>query len=207
MNKKEPSETPEEKQLTPLQKIEKYAREQMSSMSHGFDHVERVYKLSMRIGNAEKADMEILLAAALLHDIGRDLEDHIGADHAEASAMLAEEFLQTLEGFPEEKIRRVLDAIKEHRFSTVLSPQSLEAKVLSDADKLDAMGAIGIARAFTYGGRHRRDVRGTLEHFDVKLLKLKDGMFTTTARRVAEGRHIYMGEYMKRYREEMEGMK
>ena len=197
----------ESSELTALQKIEVYARTRMSTLSHGFDHVERVYRLCMRIGSAEKADMEVLLAAALLHDIGRDLEDHIGADHAEASAMLAEEFLSSLNGFPKEKVRLVLDAIKEHRFSTTLKPQSLEAKVLSDADKLDAMGAIGISRAFTYGGRHRRDVHGTLRHFHEKLLHLKDGMYTNTARAIALGRHTYIEAYLGRFRDEIEGIK
>lgn len=189
-----------------IKEIETFAREHLITMSHGFDHTRRVYNLALNIGAAEKANMKILLAASLLHDIGRDLEDHIGADHAEASAYLAEEFLRTNK-FPQEKIKPVLDAIREHRWSSGQAPQTLEAKILSDADNLDAMGAIGVARTFTYGGRHNRDVNGTLGHFNNKLLKLKDRMYTETARRMAEDRHNYMVTYLERFMQEREGVK
>jgi len=188
-----------------IKEIENFAREHLITMSHGFDHTRRVYNLALNIGAAEKADLKVLLSAALLHDIGRDLEDHMGADHAEVSAYLAEEFLRTI-SFPQEKMAPVLDAIKQHRWISEQRPQSLEAKVLSDADNLDAMGAIGVARTFTYGGRHKRDVNGTLGHFHNKLLKLKDRMHTVTARGMAEERHKYMIKYLERFKQESEGI-
>jgi uncharacterized protein len=189
-----------------IKEIEAFSRRYLGAMSHGFDHTRRVYNLALVIGNAEKADLKVLLAAALLHDIGRDLEDHIGADHAEASAFLAEDFLKSID-FPKDKIKVVLDAIRQHRFSSGEEPGTLEARVLADADNLDALGAIGVARAFTYGGKHERDVRGTIDHFNNKLLKLKDFMFTKTAKQMAEERHRYTEKYLERLQEEIEGYK
>ncbi|MFH1424568.1 MAG: HD domain-containing protein [archaeon] len=189
-----------------LREIELFAREKLRSMSHGFDHTRRVYNMAMRIGQREKADLKVVLTAALLHDIGRDLEDYLGIDHAETSAYLAEEFLNSID-FPKEKIKMVIDAIKEHRYSSGILPSSLESKVLSDADKLDALGAVGIARVFTYGGRHQRDVKGSLAHFDEKILKLKDLMYTESAKKVAQDRHFYIELYLKRLQEEIKGLK
>jgi uncharacterized protein len=189
-----------------IREIEAFARGHLGAMSHGFDHTRRVYNLALVIGTAEKADLRVLLAAALLHDIGRDIEEHIGADHAETSAYFAKDFLKSID-FEPDRIRRVLDAIKQHRFSSPESPNALEAKILSDADKLDAIGAIGVARAFTYGGRHQRDVRGTISHFNEKLLKLKDQMYTETAKKIARERHSYTLEYLQRVQEEIEGIR
>lgn len=189
-----------------IKKIEEYARKSLSSMSHGFDHTRRVYNLALVIGVAEHADLEVLLASALLHDIGRDIEEHIGADHAETSAYIAKDFLKQL-GFNEHKIKKVFEAIKQHRFSSGESPQTLEANILSDADKLDALGAIGIARAFAYGGKHSRDVRGTIAHFNKKLLKLNEEMHTETAKKLAEERRSYVVEFLERLEEEEDGFK
>lgn len=187
-----------------LMQIEAFAKSRLGTVSHGFDHTKRVYTLALEIGKAENADLEVLLPAALLHDIGREMEDYIGADHAESSAYAAKDFLKTIE-YPEAKINRVFQTIKQHRYSSEENPSSLEAKILSDADKLDALGAIGVARAFTYGGRHERDVEGTIEHFNSKLLKLKDTMYTETAKKIAEERHSYTEKFLEKLRNEIEG--
>lgn len=187
-----------------LHDIEVFVKGRLSAVSHGFDHTKRVYMLAMEIGKAENADLEVLLPATLLHDVGREMEDYIGADHAESSAYVAKDFLKTIE-YPEAKINRVFQVIKQHRYSSEETPDSLEAKILSDADKLDALGAIGVARAFTYGGRHERDVEGTIKHFNSKLLKLKDTMYTETAKKIAEERHDYTVKFLEKLENEIEG--
>lgn len=195
-----------EKEWGVLKEIEAYARGKLSSMSHGFDHTRRVYNMAMKIGQTEGADLKVVLAAALLHDIGRDLEDYLGVDHAETSAYFAKDFLGTID-FPKDKIHAVIAAIQEHRWSAGSTPSSLESKVLSDADNLDALGAIGVARVFTYGGRHQRDVKGSMGHFEEKILKLKDRMYTETARAIAQDRHFYIEQYVIRLKEELVGLK
>jgi uncharacterized protein len=131
---------------------------------HGFDHVLRVLHLAERLGRAEGADLEILQAAALLHDaIGAAPEtaEHVseahdlipGAvgrkDHQHASAAFARKIL-TDEGWPKERIERVVECIQAHRFRGTTKPESLEARILFDADKLDVVGAFGAARTIGY---------------------------------------------------------
>jgi len=173
--------------------------------THGFSHVERVFNLCLHIGKEEGADLEVLALASLLHDIARPLEDSGKVeDHAAESAKIAGRFLRSL-GYPEEKVQAVVHAIEAHRFSRGPEPRTLEAKILSDADKLDAIGAVGIARVFMYSGEHGRDIEASLKHFEEKILKLKDLMYTETARRIAEERHGFTVEFIERIRREMEG--
>lgn len=173
--------------------------------THGFSHVERVFNLCLHIGREEGADLEILALAALLHDIARPLED-VGKveDHAAEGARIAKRFLLGL-GYLPEKAEAVAHAIEAHRFSRGPEPQTLEAKILSDADKLDAIGAIGVARVFMYSGEHGRDIEASLKHFEEKILKLKDLMYTETAKRMAEERHRFTVEFIERIRREIEG--
>jgi len=173
--------------------------------THGFSHVERVFNLCMHIGREEGADLEVLALAALLHDIARPLEDAGKVeDHAAEGARISRQFLRSL-GYPEEKVEAVAHAIEAHRFSKGPEPRTLEAKILSDADKLDAIGAIGIARVFMYSGEHGRDIETSLRHFEDKILKLKDLMYTETAKRIAEDRHRFTVEFIERIRREIEG--
>jgi uncharacterized protein len=173
--------------------------------THGFSHVERVFNLCMHIGKEEGADLEVLALAALLHDIARPLEDSGKVeDHALEGARIARRYLRSL-GYPEDKVEAVAHAIEAHRFSRGPEPKTLEAKILSDADKLDAIGAIGIARVFMYSGEHGRDIEASIRHFEEKILKLKDLMYTETARRIAEGRHRFTEEFLERLRREIEG--
>ncbi len=194
--------------------------------AHSFAHVLRVLKLAERIGRAEGADMEVLRAAVLLHDIARVAEDAGGPCHAEAGA---EQAGQILSGHPPAKVEAVAHAIRAHRFRATSVPQTLEAKILYDADKLDAIGAIGIARAYAIAGHHgqrlwskvpdgfaersieeaRRDVTDS-EHTPVheyrfKLSKLRDALFTTTARAIAAERHDYMARFFERLELEVDG--
>ncbi|ASJ01859.1 phosphohydrolase [Thermococcus profundus] len=173
--------------------------------THGFSHVERVFNLCLHIGKEEGADLEVLALAALLHDIARPLEDSGKVeDHAAEGARIARRFLRSM-GYPEEKTEEVAHAIEAHRFSRGPEPGTLEGKILSDADKLDAIGAVGIARVFMYSGEHGRDIEASLKHFEEKILKLKDLMYTDTARRLAEGRHRFTEEFIGRIRREIEG--
>ena len=115
--------------------------------AHDFDHVLRVTEMAVRLARAEGADVEVVRAAALLHDVGRD--DASGRDHAEVSADVAR---RILESHPPEKVEAVTQAILQHRFRSGPRPDSLEARCLFDADKLDSIGAIGIARAYAIAG-------------------------------------------------------
>ncbi|WP_456395079.1 HD domain-containing protein [Thermococcus sp.] len=190
--------------LSLIKKTHEYARHFFEREgTHGFSHVRRVLNLCMHIGQKEGADLEVLALAALLHDVARPLEDRGEIeDHAVESAKIAKRFLETL-GY--EKVEEVAHAIESHRFSRPPEPKTLEAKILSDADKLDAIGAIGIARVFMYSGEHGRDIETSLRHFEEKILKLKDLMHTETAREMALERHRYTEEFISRIRKEIEG--
>ncbi|MGD2178926.1 MAG: HD domain-containing protein, partial [Anaerolineae bacterium] len=173
---------------------------------HDFDHVLRVLRLAERIARAEGADLSIVRAATLLHDIGRTEAAAAGVDHAAVGARRAREILV---GRPAATVEAVADAIAAHRFRTEPEPATLEAQVLFDADKLDAIGAVGVARAFAYGGAHgqrlwapraavdldRWETEGDdptahtpVHEFVVKLSRIEDRLFTATARAIAADR-------------------
>ena len=187
---------------------------------HDFDHVRRVLALAERLARAEGADLEIVRTAALLHDAARGQGDRMAADHAQAGAEIARRLLA---GHPPEKIEAVAHAIAAHRFRAGPSPQTLEAKVLHDADKLDAIGAIGVARAFAFGGHegqrlwgevppdYRESASTRTEHtpvheYHMKLVKIKDRLLTDSARRLAEQRHTFMVDFYERLEREVRGL-
>lgn len=163
--------------------------------AHSYEHTLRVRELCRYIGAAEGADFEVLEAAALLHDIGRPEEEVTGESHATVGANMAVTFLATTT-FPKEKLAQVASAIRTHRFSEQLPPESLEGKILSDADKLDAMGALGLARTIAESLVQQRGLQGTVEHLNRKLLKLVDLIHTTTAKRLAVPRHQLLLNFM-----------
>lgn len=194
--------------------------------AHNFDHVLRVWRLAERIGKAEGADMEILRAAVLLHDVARVAEDEGGPCHAQEGAKRAREILA---GHPSEKVEAVAHAIATHRFRNSAVPQTLEARILYDADKLDAIGAIGVARAYAIAGRQAQRLWADVPHdyaqrsieesrgdvtdaqhtpvheYVFKLSKLKDILFTATAQAIAKDRHDYMVQFFKRLEQEVRG--
>lgn len=174
-------------------KLTKIVKPFLTDASHDWGHTERVLKTAQRIAKKEKADLEIVTAAVLLHDIGyaEDWEGH-HALSAEKAPLLLKKV-----GFPKEKIPAVCHAILAHRFSRPPAPASLEAKILQDADKLDALGAIGIARCFMWTGEHREKLRVGVEHFHEKLLKLRGQMHTKTGRKIAARRHSYMLKFLE----------
>lgn len=194
---------------------------------HGYDHILRVYRMAEKIGRAEGADMEILKAAALLHDAqGSQTSggDHGRRQHHQASADFAKEVLQG-EGWPPEKIAAVQHCIRAHRFrDNSETPQTLEAKILFDADKLDVIGAVGIARTIAYdvvvnqpiyaepstrflesGEKEPGEAHTSYHEFLFKLIKIKDRLFTQTARKIAVDRHRFLVEYFNRLAAEERG--
>jgi uncharacterized protein len=181
--------------------------------THDFDHVLRVYHLAERIGQAEGADMAVLRTATLLHDIARPDQDAGRiSDHAAEGARRAREILADE---PSEFVEAVAHAIEAHRFRVNRPPKTLEAKILYDADKLDAIGAVGIARAFAYGAHRGRrlwaapdaDEHTAMKEFAVKLSKIKGTLLTESARAIAEERHAFMVEFFERMAAEVTGEK
>ncbi len=184
----------------------------VTDTTHDFNHVMRVYHLAERIGKAEGADMRVVRTACLLHDIARaDQTAGRIRNHAAEGARRAKEILA---GQPPEFVDAVVHAIDAHSFRNHhAEPQTLEAKVLYDADKLDAIGAIGVARAFTFGGSKGRNLWAPLdseEHtaykeWDVKLRKIKDHLLTETGRAFALERDAFMTEFFERLALEVDG--
>lgn len=192
--------------------------------AHDFSHILRVFKNAKMICQVEGADMTVLLLAALLHDAGKGskLPANPLDSEQDREARQREILARFLKGIdlPEDKKSRVLYAVKVHRFSRGIEPDTLEAKILQDADRLDAMGAIGIARVFMTGGTLKRsfyhpddpfcrsrepdDGRWNLDHFYRKLLKLESGMHTLTAKKIASKRAEVLRRYLQDLEEEIE---
>ena len=167
---------------------------------HDADHSLRVYRNAMQIADTEPGcDRFVVAVAALLHDA----DDHklFQTENNEN----ARKFLTGQQVQPT-KIDYICDVINGVSFSKNrgVSPKTLEGKIVQDADRLDAIGAIGIARTFAFGGRNGRSLEDTLQHFYEKLLLLKDEMNTEEARRIAEVRHLFMEDYLKELYQETE---
>ncbi len=133
-----------------------------ASPAHDINHVMRVYNLCLGLARYEPTvDLDVLRTAALLHDIARTKEDEdagaLGLDHAILGAEMSAKILRKL-GYPKEKIERVKHCIASHRFREENPPRTIGAKILSDADKLDVLGATGIARSFTIGGENGQKI-------------------------------------------------
>lgn len=177
--------------------MEESKRRQEMNGCHGFEHTERVIRLCRVLGERLGADMSVLVPAAILHDIGR------GEDgHAEKGAEKAREILME-QGAPDDKIARMVEAIRVHSFSGGLEAASLEAQILSDTDKLDALGAVGVYRAGQYSGEHGRSLEDYLGHFHEKLLTLKGLLYTDEARKLAESRHRFLESYLEEFMKEL----
>ncbi|MBN1657399.1 MAG: HD domain-containing protein [Anaerolineae bacterium] len=224
------------------------AREQYAGAEavHDFDHVLRVLALAERLARAEGADLEVVRAAALLHDAARGKGAGriplpagrtplpagrtplpagrtplpAGRDHAAAGAEIARHLLA---GHPPDRVEAVAHAIAAHRFRGGPEPQTIEARVLHDADKLDAIGAVGIGRAFHYGGQHGQRLWGEVasdyeetpdsraEHTPVheyvfKLARIKDRLLTDSGRQLAAERHTFMVSFFEQLEREVRGL-
>lgn len=188
---------------------------------HDRDHVDRVYRLALKIASevSEPVDLDVLRAAVLLHDVARAMEDEgLVEDHAREGAAIARRILAEL-GFPPDRVEKVCLCIESHRFRSGAKPGSIEAMILQDADRLDMLGAVGVARAFARGGwantplydpsippKKSYDGRSetVINHFYEKILKIKDTLNTEPAKRIAEGRHKFVEDFIERFLKEWE---
>jgi uncharacterized protein len=185
--------------------------------AHDFDHILRVVAMVEKIARAEGADVEVARDAALLHDIARADEDHADVSAERARALLR------AHGASEEYATRVANAIRAHRFRGTQQPDSLEGKILFDADKLDAIGALGVARAFAVAGSLKQKLysepgasqtatrdqhhsgHSPVAEYKVKLSKLRERFYTPTAQKLAAGRHEFMADFFRRLSAEVCG--
>jgi uncharacterized protein len=197
---------------------------QDAESGHDWWHIQRVWNNAKLIGQTEQADMLIVELAALLHDIA-DSKFHNGNE--ELGPRIAGEFLANI-GLEDSMIDHVQQIIRNMSFKASLGEvgfRSIEMDIVQDADRLDAIGAIGIARAFTYGGYKNRELFNpgikpalnmskeeyknstapTINHFYEKLLLLKDKMNTLTGKRIAEERHQFMLTYLEQFNNEWNG--
>lgn len=167
--------------------------------AHTLDHTRRVYTMTMELGRRLGADLRVLGAAAILHDVGRSREEETGISHSILSGEMSQPRLKEL-GYSQEEVKRVVDAIRTHRFSEGIEPNSLEGQILSDADKLDAIGAIGVYRSIAQTSVDGRGIKGFLQHADEKLLKLRNLMHTDEAKAIAQRRHKTLEEFVEHLR-------
>ena len=188
--------------------------------AHDLAHTQRVVANAKKLLKSEPADTEVVLAAAWLHDCVVLPKNH--PDRKKASGLASERATAFLEqiAFPEEKLKQVAHAIESHSFSVGIAPETIEAKIVQDADRLDALGAVGIARCFKVGGQLGRplynpedpfcesrepdDTAWTIDHFYRKLFALHKTMNTEAAKAEAEKRSQYMREFLKTMRKEIE---
>lgn len=203
---------------------------------HDFNHVMRVYNLCIKLSKGIKdVDSEVLRLAALLHDIGgvKELKDNSGQTcHAEESAKMARKILKKF-GYHQDKIDKVVHCILAHRYRTGIKAKTNEAKILFDADKLDALGAIGVARAYIWIGKNKAQIYANLSlkeyikenvvggkangrikdktkhnpffEFELKLKRLPKRLYTQNAKKMAKERLAYMKLFFNRLKKEIAG--
>ena len=211
-----------------IEKTIEYVRKELEGSEGGHDwfHIQRVFRNTLQIAKDEKTDLLVVSMAALLHDIA-DSKFHNGDE--EIGPRKARAFMQEL-GISKEQRDHVVRIIRTMSFKNSLDKEkrafdSIELRVVQDADRLDAMGAIGIARAFNYGGfagrilydpeiapnpgmdkeAYKKNSGPTINHFYEKLLLLKDLMRTRTGKKLAERRHQYMLDFLKEFYGEWNG--
>ena len=208
-----------------IERAKEYVKEKFENEFSGHDyfHTLRVFNMATRISESEGANLEIVQLAALLHDV----DDRKISPETHENQANAREFL-IANGVNDEAIEIICKIIREISFGTNdSSPTTLEGQCVQDADRLDAIGAIGIARAFAYGGNHnrhmyhpdikpslnmtkeeyRRSESTTINHFYEKLFKLTALMNTQTAIQIAEKREAYMRDFISKFLDEWNGVK
>lgn len=204
----------------------RYVKQELAGAEAGHDwfHIERVYKNALQILQDEPANQEVVILGALLHDIA-DSKFHNGNE--DIGPEKADAFMTSI-GIDEEVKNHVVRIIQNISFKGGNFQQqfsSLELNIVQDADRLDALGAIGVARAFHFGGFHNRiiydpmekprmnmskeeykkHIGTTINHFDEKLLRLKDMMNTPAGKKIAEHRHQFMKQFLEQFYAEWNG--
>jgi len=210
-----------------------------ASPAHDINHVMRVYNLCLKLAKYEpNVDLDVLRTAALLHDIARTKEDKdghagmMGTDHAILGAEMSDKILREL-SYLQKEIEHIKHCIASHRFRGEKPPKTIEARILSDADKLDVLGATGIARSFTIGGENGQKIysdtpvdeyikenlvdgkpngriidpskhASNLE-FETKFKQIPDKLYTRRAREIARERLEYMRQFFERLKSEIDG--
>ena len=162
---------------------------------HGTDHTLRVWRNAMMIAEAEPGcDPQVVSLAALLHDA----DDHklFATENNENARRFLKE--QKVSAETEEKICTAINAVSFSK-NREKRPDTPEGRIVQDEDRLDAIGAVGIARTFAYGGKHGRNPEDSIAHFHEKLLLLKDLMNTETAKAIAEERHAFMEAFLREW--------
>lgn len=219
-----------------LKKIKDIVDKELSGSAHNMEHVMRVFNLCLSLARDEpNIDIDILKTSALLHDIARVKEDEDNSgmtDHAVLGAEMAEKILTDL-GYTDEQIEKIKHCILTHRFRSGRQPQTIEAKILFDADKLDILGAIGIARSFMIAGQYGEKIYSNVlveeyikenlvcgnpdgrikdisKHapnieFETKFKRIPGRLFTKKARDVAVVKLEYMKEFYENLRREIKG--
>ncbi|MHA1343412.1 MAG: HD domain-containing protein [Promethearchaeota archaeon] len=165
---------------------------------HGFPHIKRVYNISKMLGKALNANLFVIKIAALLHDIGRKKEEEMlrGINHAEISAEIARNFLNSNNfALTPDDLTNIILSIKAHSFSNNVKPETLEAKIISDADKLDALGAIGLYRTIGFTVKNNGGIDKVIEHLETKILKLKDLLYLDISKKIANKRQEIILEF------------
>jgi uncharacterized protein len=219
------------------QRIREIAERELSCPAHSMEHGVRVYNLCLRLAKYESliVDLDVLKTAALLHDIARveEFRDKTGSiDHATLGAEMSDKILRTL-GYSEDKIAHVKHCIASHRIRGKIKPQTKEAKILFDADKLDELGAIGVGRSFMMAGQYGqkiysdisikeylkdnvigekadgrfRDVSKHASNLEFKLIlrHMPERLYTQKAREIAKERVQFMENFFERLKREIKG--
>ncbi len=193
-----------------IKKISNFVKLNLENEPTGHDylHAKRVMQNSEELAYGYDVEINIIKAAALIHDlIDYKLDDKYKASTEEINELLGDS------GFDNSQIDHVQEIINNLSYSSNRIPLSLEGKIVQDADRLDALGAIGIARTFAFGGKNNRliysedrvDSKNSIAHFNDKLLKLSELMNTSKAKLIAEERTKYMKEFLVRFKREVSG--
>jgi len=214
--------------------LRQIVEKQLSESTHDINHTMRVYKMCMLIAESESdVNLDVLKAAAILHDIARVLEDTCRTgdiDHAVVGARMSRKLLLDL-GYSTYRTYLIIHCIETHRFRTSNEPLTIEAKILFDADKLDILGAVGIARSFFYAGQHGEMMYSDTDineypklnlvggvpagriidislhapniEFQNKCLNIPDRLYTKKGKLIAEERLKYTSEFFDRLKEEL----
>ena len=203
-----------------LERLKEHVKKKIENdVAHDFEHVIRVLKNATTIARNEKADIKLISAAVLLHDIvSYPKSDPRSKNSSLESAEESKKILKKYD-FTQDEIKIISDAIRDHSFSSGVVPKTLEGKILQDADRLDALGAIGIARTFAVSGTENRpfynkddpfckkrspdDKSWTLDHFYRKLLRLEKIMNTNTGKTMARKRIKIMKKFLDELKKEI----